>query len=74
MSICRCKCILYSIGKTACESYDVRTTSPLSDQISKDSKKRGIKFVDSTVIYSFLQAIGIINGHGPECDLCGTSR
>lgn len=52
----------------------MRTTSPLSDQISKDLKKRGMKFVGSTVIYSYLQAVGIINGHGPECDLCGKSR
>lgn len=64
----------FTDGKTVCESYDVRTTSPLSDQISKDLKKRGMKFVGSTVIYSYLQAIGIINGHGPECDLCGKSR
>ena len=61
-------------GEIIYESYDVRTTSPLSDQISKDLKKRGMKFVGSTVIYSYLQAIGIINGHGPECDLCGKSR
>ena len=61
-------------GEIIYESYDVRTTSPLSDQISKDLKKRGMKFVGSTVIYSYLQAVGIINGHGPECDLCGKSR
>lgn len=54
--------------KPVCESYDVRTTSPLSDQISKDLKKRGLKFVGSTVIYSYLQAIGVIDGHGSECD------
>ena len=64
----------FTDGKTVCESYDTRTTSPLSDQISRDLKKRGMKFVGSTVIYSYLQAIGIINGHGPECDLCGKSR
>lgn len=58
----------FTEGKTVCESYDVRTTSPLSDQISKNLKKRGMKFVGSTVIYSYLQAIGIIDGHGSECD------
>ena len=58
----------FSARKIICESYDMRTTSPLSDQISKDLKKRGMKFVGSTVIYSYLQAIGIIDGHGPECD------
>lgn len=58
----------FSARKIICESYDMRTTSPLSDQISKDLKKRGMKFVGSKVIYSYLQAIGIIDGHGPECD------
>jgi len=50
------------------ESYNTRTTSPLSDTISKDLKKRGMKFVGSITIYAYLQAIGIINGHGTECD------
>lgn len=60
--------------KVICESYDIRTTSPLSDQISKDLKKRGMKFVGSTVIYSYLQAIGIIDGHGSECDCHKSGR
>lgn len=49
------------------EPCDLRTTSPLSDTISKDMKKRGMKFVGSTIIYSYLQAIGIINGHLESC-------
>ena len=48
--------------------YD-KTTSELSDKISKDLYKRGMRFVGSTIIYSYLQAIGIINSHNPECDL-----
>ncbi len=52
------------------EDYHIRTTSPLSDAISKDLKKRGMKFVGSTIIYSYLQAIGVLNAHGAECDLC----
>ena len=51
------------------EEYSLRTTSPLSDKISQDLKPRGMKFVGSTIIYSYLQAIGIINAHGKECDL-----
>ncbi|MBO5680888.1 MAG: DNA-3-methyladenine glycosylase I, partial [Lentisphaeria bacterium] len=39
-----------------------------SDAISKDLYKRGMRFVGSTIIYSYLQAVGIINGHGTECD------
>ena len=44
-----------------------QTTSPLSDTISNDLKKRGMKFVGSTIIYSYLQAIGIINDHELIC-------
>lgn len=44
-----------------------QTTSPLSDTISNDLKKRGMKFVGSTIIYSYLQAIGIINDHELNC-------
>ncbi|MBQ9280351.1 MAG: DNA-3-methyladenine glycosylase I [Clostridia bacterium] len=50
------------------ESFELRTTSPLSDEISKDLKRRGMKFVGSTIIYSYLQAVGIINAHAKECD------
>ena len=45
------------------------TTNSLSDTLSKDLKKRGMKFVGSTIIYSFLQAIGIIYSHDEECFL-----
>lgn len=44
-----------------------RTTNELSDKISDDLKKRGMKFVGSTIIYSYLQAIGIINSHQNQC-------
>lgn len=64
----------FTNGKTVVESYTERTTSPLSDQISKDLKKRGMNFVGSTIIYSYLQAIGIINAHGPECDRCLSNK
>ncbi len=43
------------------------TTSTLSDTISHDLQKRGMKFVGSIIIYSYLQAIGIINSHDLEC-------
>lgn len=59
----------FSDYKVIYEDYSIRTASPLSDKISKDLKKRGMKFVGSTIIYSYLQAIGIINGHGEECYL-----
>ena len=45
------------------------TTNDLSDSISNDLRKRGMKFVGSTIIYSFLQAVGIIYSHDKECFL-----
>lgn len=46
---------------------EVPATSNLSDEISKDLKKRGFKFVGSTIIYSYLQATGLINDHIVTC-------
>lgn len=57
----------YTDGMVIYEPCDQRTTSPLSDTISNDLKKRGMKFVGSTIIYSYLQAIGVINGHQKGC-------
>lgn len=45
------------------------TTNDLSDNISNDLRKRGMKFVGSTIIYSFLQSVGIIYSHDKECFL-----
>lgn len=45
-----------------------RTTSSISDELSKDLFKRGMRFVGSTIIYSYLQAIGLINSHD-DCDV-----
>lgn len=48
--------------------YEINETSSLlSDRISADLKKRGMKFVGSTIIYSYLQAIGIIYSHDENC-------
>ncbi len=46
---------------------EVPATTLLSDTISKDLKKRGFKFVGSTVIYAFMQAIGMVNDHTTDC-------
>ena len=59
----------FTDGKVIKEDYRQRTFSPLSDTISKDLKKRGMKFVGTTIIYSFLQSMGVINGHGDECEM-----
>ena len=46
---------------------DVPATTALSDKISKDLKKKGFKFVGSTVIYAFMQATGMVNDHTTDC-------
>lgn len=48
---------------------DVPSTSPISDALSKDLKKRGFKFVGSTVIYAHMQATGMVNDHVQDCFL-----
>jgi len=46
---------------------DIPATTPLSDRISKDLKNMGFKFVGSTTIYAFLQAVGVVNDHMTSC-------
>ena len=53
--------IIYETGKT---------TNSLSDAISCDLQRRGMKFVGSVIIYSYLQAIGVIYSHDKDCFLC----
>ncbi|HQZ88218.1 MAG TPA: DNA-3-methyladenine glycosylase I [Gammaproteobacteria bacterium] len=48
---------------------EVPSTSAISDQLSKDLKKRGFKFVGSTICYAFMQAVGMINDHTADCFL-----
>ncbi len=55
-------------GNKILYEYD-KTTNKLSDTLSNDLKRRGMKFVGSTIIYSYLQAIGLINSHFKECFL-----
>lgn len=46
---------------------EVPATTHISDTISKDLKKRGFKFVGSTVVYAFMQATGMVNDHVADC-------
>ena len=48
-------------------SADFRATSPESDAMSKDLKKRGFTFVGSTIVYAFMQAVGMYNDHLVTC-------
>ena len=42
-------------------------TTPISDALSRDLLKRGFKFVGSTICYSFMQAVGLVNDHDSDC-------
>jgi DNA-3-methyladenine glycosylase I len=48
----------------------VPARTPLSDRISKDLLKRGFRFVGSTIVYAYLQAVGVVNDHSRGCYLC----
>ena len=51
----------------------IPTSTALSDQISKDLKLRGFKFVGSTIIYAYMQAIGLVDDHAATC-FCSAGR
>ena len=52
---------------TAATLAEIPTTTPASDALSKALKKRGFKFVGSTICYSFMQACGLVNDHVTGC-------
>ncbi len=46
---------------------DIPASTPESDALSKDLKKRGMSFVGSTILYAYMQAVGLVNDHMAEC-------
>jgi DNA-3-methyladenine glycosylase I len=54
-------------GKVIHNTGPVPASTPLSEQVSKDLKKRGFKFVGPVIVYAFLQAAGIVNDHAADC-------
>ena len=46
---------------------DLPTHTELSDRMSKDLKKRGFRFVGTTILYSYMQAVGVVNDHLVTC-------
>ena len=48
-------------------SGSIPATTPVSDALSKDLKKRGFRFVGSTIVYSFMQSVGLVDDHLPGC-------
>lgn len=63
----------YVDGTPICNAWkdisEVPAKTELSDRISKDLKKRGFKFVGSTIIYAFMQAVGLVSDHTANCFL-----
>lgn len=57
----------HTIQNKTKSSSDIKATSPESDAMSADLKKRGFKFVGSTICYAFMQAAGMINDHLTSC-------
>jgi len=46
---------------------EIPATTPISDTLSKDLKRRGFKFVGSTIVYAHMQAVGMVNDHQVSC-------
>lgn len=55
------------ILNTRADINETPAKTPLSDQLSKDLAKRGFKFVGSTIVYAYMQAIGMVNDHARDC-------
>jgi len=61
-------CWSFTGGKTLVgDGHTILATTPLSEQISKELKRRGFKFVGPTITYAWMQAVGIVNDHSEHC-------
>ncbi len=49
---------------------DIKPTTPESDALAKDLKKRGMSFVGSAIMYAYMQAVGLVNDHMRDCFKC----
>jgi DNA-3-methyladenine glycosylase I len=54
-------------GKPIQNTGALPAKTPLSEEISKELKKRGFKFVGPVIVYAWMQAVGMVNDHAPEC-------
>jgi DNA-3-methyladenine glycosylase I len=55
------------IDNTPARDAPLPARTDLSDRLSKDLKKRGLRFVGSTIVYAYLQATGVVNDHAADC-------
>jgi DNA-3-methyladenine glycosylase I len=53
---------------------DVPATTPVSDALSRDLRGRGFRFVGSTIVYAFMQSVGLVDDHMPGCFRYGVTR
>jgi DNA-3-methyladenine glycosylase I len=53
---------------------EIPATTPVSDALSRDLKKRGFRFVGSTIVYAFMQSVGLVDDHLPGCFRYGVTR
>ena len=61
-------CWSFTDGKTIRgDGKTILASTPLSEQISKDLKRRGFKFVGPTIVYAWMQAVGIVDDHQQDC-------
>jgi DNA-3-methyladenine glycosylase I len=61
-------CWSFTHGKVITNNGRTRfATTPLSERVSKDMKRRGFKFVGPTIVYAWMQAVGIVNDHSARC-------
>lgn len=66
-------CWSFTAGKVLKgDGSNVPATTPLSEEISKELKRRGFKFVGPTIVYAWMQAVGIVNDHASDC-FCSTT-
>lgn len=61
----------FTAGKPVVRAWEnqdqIPATTPLSDRIARDLKKRGFRFLGTTTVYAFLQAVGVVNDHTVDC-------
>lgn len=64
-------CWSFTVGKVLKgNGHSLIASSPLSEQISKEMKRRGFNFVGPTIVYAWMQAVGIVNDHSTCCFRC----
>ena len=56
------------------EPGGIPATTPVSDALAKDLKRRGFRFVGSTIVYAFMQSVGLVDDHLPGCFRYGVTR